>query len=522
MRKVKYIYGALVLFLSLVIAQDAVAQSTVRVSSPMSIELIKARSLWFDTGNSAGLLLDDMASFTSLDFKYQQTNGDFKFLQDGEKERTLGLSTQGGQKLGEGYGWGKFSYNNNIQRNTLFNTAMLDPRRGVPYYPVDANLSDWVKQDYFLTMKVATKPLWEKFILGMEASYKAKTGAKQVDPRSEVFLYSINLKPSVAASFGHHVVGVNFEYENMVQEGRRHTNSNTQVNQDVFVMKGLGNHYTAVIGGLQGLSAFQYSGNKVGAALQYSYNLSGYRFLLSGEYTYRVEDVITDRTKPKKEGSIEEDQLSAGLVVVKEGENLSRLEISYKSNNINGIEFVQVLDNTYEVQKWVDLYSSIRSNYSQDDISVKYDLFRGVSHDYRWRAGLFANYRLNDDIYYVPESRMKIENLYMGLNAAYNIPFNIAGFVMAGADFVYKNNLDGSYNYGGAEPTAIVITDFMTPDFQFMKQSYIKLGGALSYFTLIGKESRFGMNVNVNVDYYKPTEGDDNRVQTTFGLGFTF
>ncbi len=522
MRKVKYIYGALVLFLSLVTVQSAVAQNEARSSSPMSIELMKARSLWFNTGNSAGLLLDNAANFTTLDFKYQTTNGDFKLRQEGEKERTLGLSTEGGQMIGEGYGWGKFSYNNEVQRNTLFNTAMLNPRRGVPFYPVDANLSDWVKQDYFMTMKVASKPLWERYILGMEATYEAKTGAKQVDPRSEVFFYSINLKPSIVAVFGEHIVGLNFEYENMVQEGRRHTNSNSQVNQDVFVMKGLGNHYTAVIGGLQGLSAFQYTGNKVGAAIQYSYNICDYTILATGGYSYRVEDVIRDRTKPKKEGSVEEDEFSAGVVVVKNGDNLNRLEISYTSYNTNGIEYVQVLDNTYEVQKWVDLYSSIRSNYSQKDFLANYSFFRDAAVDYRWKAGAFVNYRFNQDFYYVPFSKMVIENLYLGVNGAYNIPLNAKGKFIAGADFIYKNNMDGAYKYGGAEPAAVVITDFMMPDFQFMKQDYIKVGGALSYFSTLGKENKFGFNLKLNVDYFKPSEGDDNRVLTSFGLGFTF
>ena len=71
------------------------------------------------------------------------------------------------------------------------------------------------------------------------------------------------------------------EYENAIQDGR-HTNSNSQVNQDVFVMKGLGNHYTAVIGGLQSLGAFQYTSNKLGGELQYGLRFSGLNLLLNG------------------------------------------------------------------------------------------------------------------------------------------------------------------------------------------------------------------------------------------------
>lgn len=371
-------------------------------------------------------------------------------------------------------------------------------------------------------MKVASKPLWDRWILGIQANYTAQTGAKQMDPRSEVYFYNINVKPGVAAMFGEHTMGLNFEYENLVDETRGHTNSNNQLSQDVFVMKGLGNHYTSVIGGRQGLSSFISNGNKVGGELQYAYGFSDVKFLFNGGYTYRVEDVISNVTKPKKEGTVKEENLSANLTIVKEGDNLSRLEISYNSNRINGIEYVQVLDNSYEVQRWVDVYSSIRSTFAQDDIVAKYDFYRGAAHEYKWKAGAFANYRLNDDIYLVPKSQRKVENLYLGVNAKVNVPLKLVNRFIAGADFVYKNNMDGFYNYGGAAPTSVVITDFMTPDFEFMKQSYYKIGAQVSYFANISRDNKTGAFIKIAVDYYKPTEGDGNRVQTTFGVGLTF
>lgn len=522
MKKVKYIVGAGVLLLTLFIAQVAAAQNKAEQNSPVSLELLKARSLWFNTGNGAGMVFDNFETFSTIEARYSMKSGDFKFKQDGQDESTLGVTSEGGKSIGKAFAWGKFSYNNITQKKTLFNTAMLDPYRGVPYYPVDPNLSDWKKQEYNLQMKVASKPLWDKWVFGIQANYTAQTGAKQMDPRSEVYFYSINVKPGVAAMFGEHKVGLNFEYENLVDETRRHTNSNGQLNQDVFVMKGLGNHYTSVIGGLQSLSSFISNGNKVGGELQYSYGFSDIKFLFNGGYTFRAEDVISNVTKPKKEGSVKEENISANLSIIKEGENLSRLDISYNSNRIKGIEYVQVLDNTYEVQRWVDVYSSIRSTYAQDDIVASYDFYRGASHEYKWKAGLFANYRLNDDIYLMPKSQRKVENLYLGVNAKVNVPLKLANKFIAGADFIYKNNMDGFYNYGGAAPTSIVITDFMTPDFEFMKQSYYKIGAEVSYFANVGKSNKTGAFIKIALDYYKPTQGEGDRVQTTFGIGLTF
>lgn len=522
MKKVKYIVGAGVLVLTLFIVQIATAQNRVEQSNPLSIELLKARSLWFNTGNSAGMIIDNLQNYGTLEANYSLKSGDFKLKQDGEDESIFGVTTEGGQKIGGAYAWGKFSYNNITQKNTCFNTAMLDPHRGVPYYPADPNLSDWKKQDYNLQMKVASRPIWDRYVLGLEAQYIAQTGAKQIDPRSEVYFYNLNVRPAVAAMFGEHTIGLNLEYENLVQETRRHTNSNNQVDQGVYVMNGLGNHYTSVIGGLQGLSSFLYEGNTFGGELQYSYGFSNIKFLLNGGYTYKVEDVISAVTKPKKEGSVKDQMINANLSVIKEGENLSRLNISYKSNRISGIEYVQVLDQTYEVQRWVDMYSSIRSTFDQDDIVASYDFYRGAAHEYKWKAGLFANYRLNDDIYLIPRSQRKVENLYLGLNAKVNVPLKLANRFVAGADFVYKNNMDGFYNYGGADPTSIIITDFMTPDFEYMKQSYYKIGAQVSYFANISKSNNTGVYVKFALDYYKPTEGDGNRVQTSFGFGLAF
>jgi hypothetical protein len=58
-------------------------------------------------------------------------------------------------------------------------------------------------------------------------------------------------------------------------------------------LKGVGNYSSGVVGGLQGISSYVYSGNKLGGGLQYSYTINEYKALLSGNYSYRVEDVIT-------------------------------------------------------------------------------------------------------------------------------------------------------------------------------------------------------------------------------------
>lgn len=489
-------------------------------STPQSIELMKARSLWFNTGNGAGLVLDELTSYGSLEANYNIEKGSFKRVQEGQRENRLGVYTEGGVQLGEAYAWGEFNYNNTTSHDSRFNTAMLNPFRGIPYYPADPNISEWRKQDYNLRMKAASKPLLGRYILGIQAEYVTQAGAKQIDPRSEVYYYHLDIKPGVATRFGIHQLGLNIAYRNMIQETRGHTNSDTQVNQDLYVVKGLGNHYTAVIGGLQSLGSFHYKSNLLGAELQYGLNLPEVKLLFNGGYNYSVEDVVRDISKPRKEGSLALNTLFANIGVVKEGDNLQRLDISYSANRANGIEYVQVLDNTYEVQQWVDVYSSIRSTYSSDNLNIKYDFYRGANNDYFWKAGAVAGYVSQNDLYIMPESNMDIENMYFGVNGLINFEVGKSGKISLGADFVYNNNLEGEYNYGGASPDSEVITDFLIPDFNYLSSDFYKLGGTISYFT--GISNTTGLYVKLTADLYKPTEGDTKRGVGSVGLGFTF
>ena len=204
------------------------------------------------------------------------------------------------------------------------------------------------------------------------------------------------------------------------------------------------------------------------------------------------------------------------------GKNISKAEFSYYDNKISGIEYVQVLDKSFEIQRWVTIYKSIRSTFSQKDISLKYDFFKGGDNEYRWRGGLSVNYKNSDDIYIMPESYRKIEDLILGVNGKVNLKLSKTSRLLAGLSFDFKNNLDKAYVYGGADPSSHIITEFMNPEFQFLGRSYYKIGGELSFFTGIGKSRNSGIYVKAAVDYYKPTEGSDNRLLTNLGVGFNF
>ncbi len=519
MKQIKNIFWAGALLISLFAFQGATAQVKDKGNTVAAMELMNAKALWFNSENGAGLYLDNFMDFTKINLLYDVKNGTFKLNQSGEHETSLGVSTEGGQKLNNGYAWGKFSFNNDFQRGTLFNTQMLNPERGMPYYVADPNLSDWKKQDYKLQVILSSKPLWNYLHTGLKVEYVSKTGAKQIDPRSEVYYYHINIKPGVAAIFGNHTAGINVLYENLTQNSRT-TNSDGQVNQNVFVLKGLGNNYTATVGGLQSLGEFVYKGNTLGGGIQYSYTHTGVKVFFEGKYKYKVEDVISSPTKPKKEGTVTNSELGGNLsILISEDNDFARVNMSYLDSKTNGIEYVQVLDNSYEVQRWVDIYSSIRSTYAAKQMAASIDFYKNALKEYTWKAGVNTKYTSNDDLYIMPESKMKIENMYVGADFCYNLPISKSLKMLIGADLTYKFNFNGSYIYNGADPTSVIITDFMTPDFAFMKTGYRKLGGNISVETKVGKTR---MSLNANIAYYNPFSNLSSRVQSQLGLGFNF
>ncbi len=519
MKQIKNIFCAGALLVSLLTFQGATAQVKDKVNNAASFELMNARSVWFNSENGAGIYLDKLNDFTKINLNYDVKNGTYKLNQSGKNESSLGITTEGGQKLNNGYAWGKFSFNNDFLKGTRFNTQMLDPSRGVPYYVADPNLSDWKKQYYKLEMSLASKPLWNFLHAGIKAEYVSKSGAKQVDPRSVVYYYHINVKPGLVATFGNHSVGLNAVYQNLSQTSST-TNSDSEVNQNVYVLKGLGNNYIATVGGLQSLGMFLYKGNTLGGALQYSYIFPLAKIFFEGTYDYKVEDVISAPTKPKKEGTVSERVIGANVaLVVEEGSDFGRLNLSFKDSKTNGIEYVQVLDNTYEVQRWVDIYSSIRSTYNYREMAANFDFFRKSVTDYKWRAGVNTKYTSNDDLYIMPESKMKIENMYVGGNIRFNMPLGKSTALLIGAELTYKYNYNGKYSYNGAEPQSVIITEFMTPDFAFMKTSYKRLGGNIALETKLG---RTRMSLNANILYYDPMNLEKSRVHSQLGLGFNF
>ncbi len=370
-------------------------------------------------------------------------------------------------------------------------------------------------------MKAGFPELWNFLRAGFELDYITRTGAKQNDPRSTNYYYTISFRPGFTFKLNDkNHIGFNLVYENSF-ERNTFKNSNSAVNQHVFVMKGLGNYSEGVVG--NDLDPFYYKGNKIGGAIQYGYDSDGcFGALLDVKYNYKAEDAYQTPTKPQRMGSIVQNAASANLQLMFDCERYAnKVELDYNYKSTDGIEFLQVLDKTYEVQQWVTLEQYIRSNYSFKAFSLKYDFFAKSERGYSWRAGADVQYSDKYDEYYLPASELKAENMYVSLFAKKNFALSPKSTLLFGLNLGYSFNLDGYYNYSGSREDSPVVKEMYANDIAFLTSDYMRLGGELTFSTIVAKKS--SLFISAACQYLNPDNElfkDRTNVNLSIGLNF--
>ena len=487
------------------------------VTDHAAMELNFAKSLWFNSSNAAGMGITPLSDYNIVSAKYALKSGDFKLQQSGDKETGLHFNTNGALKLGKSYLWGDFNFVDQSYKGTKYNTNSFDPCYYMPYSVSDPNLSDWRRQIYDLSLRAAA-PIGERVLLGIYANYTNKKGAKQIDPRSVPYNYSIFVQPSlVFRASPEHSFGLSFSYSNSYDRAET-SNNDSQTDQNVYVMKGLGHYSSGMVGGIGGLRAFYNKGNLIGGAFQYGYTGS-YNLLLDVDYRYQVIDVFQTPSKPYRMGTTKNNTIDVNFQAMFPGETSHKVSANFYKRIVDGIEFIQEEDRSEVVARWKTVAKFIRSNYSYQSASIGYDLFLGTDNSYDWRLGLMADYSDRADIYYMPESTLDTKNLFGEFYAKKNFRFN-TGALLFGLNLGYNNNRGGSYKYGGPDPASPVVTDFYAKDIKFLTSDFIKIGADMNLSFAVGAKS--SVLLGVNWQMLSSSGGGGNRNFLTASLGLLF
>ena len=522
----KLIMRKIYLLLSLIglsLASVASAQNS-SVVRQAEIEMNLSRSLWFNSSNVAGMSIAPLSRYSIVDFGYQRKNGDFKMSQQGEKESVVGFNTNGSATVGKTYLWGNFDYKNIVEDGTKYITNLYDPSREMPYYVADGVESKFKKQSYDLGVKAAFPQLWGFVTPGCELQYNTNTGAKQRDPRSVTYFLTVKAAPSFLFELSekHHVgFVVNYEY---LYERSTFNRSDTEIDYPVYIMRGLGNYTSGVVSGSVGVGTFFYKGNKIGGSIQYGYNSGkGEAAVLDAGYSYKVEDAFQTPTKKQTMGSTKQNAWFVDLQLVDENANImDKTQITYKERYTDGIEYIQELDQSFDVAEWITLAKYVRSKYVYRELDMNFEYYLKSDNSYKWMFGAYFNHSYKFDEYLLPAASFKAENDYTELVAKRNFIFDSGNSsLLAGLNLGYNENVKGDYQYTGAYSDSETVTDMYKNDIMFLSSDYLTVGGEATYSTLVSKST--SLFVKGAVKYYAPFDNDfKNRIYTNISFGITF
>lgn len=511
--------------------------------TPASVAKQRVEHIWLNnTNNAAAGIVDAPKHYSITDLGYGITKGDFKYVQQGDKNNQVLFHTEGGgvyENLKNMFLWGEFSFQRDNIDGARFNASMYDPLRDMPFFLADSSSAKWVNQEYNIKMKASSPKLFNFLTLGVTGSYKAAQGAKQIDPRPLIRVSKFDIGASALFELGkHNFIGLNYDYYSRREDGNASNTNNSssptcwEFSAPGFFRSGVIDYYSSIV------TTRYYHVNAMGGGIQYGFKNDHWNILLSGNYMQRVEDVTTEHldtgcgtglssTPLKMIGTVKEDVWSGKFVAnyTFNNGNILAFNASYEDKSVDGIEYFQTFDNSYEVQKWIVNAKYIRSNKSKVTTDIKLDYIVNDGNVYKWWFGFNYNNKTNDWIYYSHNATQDIKNGYYGLFVSRHIKMGENNSLTINLNGGFSSNAEAALNYTGAgtQPEDPAWTMFTLKDFNYLASDYTKFGGDLTYSYSGFKSQSMSMFFTVALDYIAPDSNEfDKRTFTNFKVGVAF
>ena len=516
-RQYKNLKGCL-LFATCLVAMEVGAQGF----SPAALEQLKAQRLWFHSQNAAGTAYDDVQNYSDVKFNYNLQDGNFIRPQEGQKETSIGVSSEGFINLGSAYVWGSFGFSEENVKEAGYNASITDPFRGMPYYVADEHLSDWRNQYYDLKFRAATPVLGNHWAFGVEGTYQSSLAAKQRDPRVDTRFYTLELMPGVTYKINdNHKLGASFRYTS-IKEDSRMTNENHLVDQPYYEMYGVGMSIKGVGGGY----TTNYYGDRFGGALQYNYTSEAWNVLLEGAYAVKAETAEKTYNDPELIGSVKDKLAEVTLTAVRQGDNFTNyVKADYQNRSIDGYQYVMQYDNSDALQGWLELDRNIRSTYKTNYAAFDYALSKNRDNEYAWKVEAGVTYVKQEDEYILPNSTQNYENLTIDLGAKINFALGnqMNRRLLLDVHGAYNSNLSGEYDYNGSNADLLPVVTIAQGLQNYYTSDYYRIGGSLTYSQQVKEDARINMFGKLAFDYVGTSDYDyDKRTYLSVSLGCNF
>jgi hypothetical protein len=217
---------------------------------------------------------------------------------------------------------------------------------------------------------------------------------------------------------------------NRYKERTEHHCENYMVNQPVALMHGLGNNSGGNVGGNMGPGDYLYSGNRMGAALEFSSN--GRYADLFAEISGGYETILLKErpTFPRMRGETSTIYADARFKANIGARRNHRLAVSGDFSRVTGSEYTQELV-TSPKRAWVTLAVTPMSSYMFVNALASYDFYGNMTSDsYTWSLGADVSFDMMDQEYF----GALFNNMSAGarLKGAYNAVFAGGGSLLRG------------------------------------------------------------------------------------------
>lgn len=488
------------------------------VLNPAGLDNNFRNTLWFNSGNTAGLAFRPLAKFNNLNLTYNLEKGEFRPEHKGNSINDISLNTGGSLMLGDFMLWGDFSFRNKFEDGANYNLALYEVSDDMPYYYSDPNVSSWIKQEYELAAKMASPVLWGRMSFGLELQYITRVGAKQKDPRSETFKYNVMLLPSLAVSLGKgHILGVNGLFDNNFERSKPSLN-NMMKSQKVIRSKGLGEGINAKVGDNDGVKTLSYKGMKYGGGIQYSYTGNA-ELLVDIGYIARTVDGFENTKLPIRLGSTKSGDITGDIQFIFGNDKSNKLVLDALYSSTSGFEHVQKLDDTAFRQEWVLVSSNKMTTFTSVDASLAYDHLFGneETKGYDWKIGAVASFVYDNWQYAAPLSYFTDMSVAAGLEGGKQFKFR-KSTLMVGLSASFSKNLSGEYVYGGSRTDSWQVTYYRNYN-KYLTSDYVEAAGRVNY-TFHAKKVNY--YIDVDCGWIKPLSVSSDRLagRAVFGILF--
>lgn len=406
-------------FLSFIVPLATLVQAQ-EVANPAALDKLKTEQVSSAHGNAAGMSLEPSKAYTIVGLSGAYTVGDYHKAMEGKSLRSLSAEAEGAVQLGKYHFWGRFLYDAEHAREVGYNASLTRPYRGMPYFVIDKNLSDWKNQLYLLQFKVGTPVFHELLSFGLDAGYSAEQGAKQRDVRSHNNAMNLYLQPSLLLYFNPETqLSFLLKYDSY-KEDSRGRNINVYIDQTYYEMFGLGSATPRIGSG----RTTNYLRNSFGGEMQYNID-SNVRAMIYLGANSSVEDAEISFSNPQRTGTIYSNSLYTGLELrTKAAPSMHALSLRYDLDNIKGIQYISQYDNTESFRGFVELYRSIRYLSTHSRLDASYEWSWNENHAYEWLFGLNVGMSNQGESYVMPGSSAKIIGSYAGVTLRKVTVFN--------------------------------------------------------------------------------------------------